>query len=110
MAKARATIVVSDAEDEAPEEYHQIIDWLIKWEKGARIVGYDNANLEHVWDVEGGVAAIAELPRALLRDSAWARDGGRKAPVGKMKFSISRAKRLRNRARTAAGPEKDEEA
>lgn len=99
MAKARATIVVSDAEDEPPEEYHWVVDWLVRWEKGARIVGYDNSDLEHVWDVEGGTDAISELPAALLRDSAWSRDGGKKAPVGKMKFSVSRAKRLRNRAR-----------
>ena len=103
MAKARATIVVEDGGDEPPEAYHQIVDWLIRWEKGARIVGYDFRDLEHVWDVEGRVDAIAELPREVLRESAWVRDGGRKAPVGKMKFSISRAKRLRNRARAAAG-------
>ncbi len=105
MAKARATIVVTDAEDEPPEEYHEIVDWLIRWEKGARIVGYDFRDLEHIWDVEGGTDAIAELPRNLLRESAWSRDGGKKSPVGKMKFSISRAKRLRNRARTAAKEE-----
>jgi len=99
MAKARATIVVSDAEDDPPEEYHEIIDWLIRWEKTTRIVGYDFRDLEHIWDVEGGTDAIAALPTHLLRGTAWSRDGGKKAPVGKMKFSISRAKRLRNRAR-----------
>ena len=99
MAKTRATIVVPDAVDDPPEEYHWVVDWLIRCEKTTRIVGYDFRDLEHVWDVEGGADAMAELPLALLRDSAWSRDGGKKAPVGKMKFSISRAKRLRNRAR-----------
>ena len=107
MAKARATIVVQDADDEPSEDYHTVVDWLVKWEKGARIVGYDFRDLEHVWDVDGGVDAIAELPQALLRNTAWARDGGKKAPVGKMKFSISRAKRLRNRARRSESEEGD---
>jgi len=71
MAKARATIVVSDAEDEPSEEYHWVVDWLIRWEKGARIVGYDFRDLEHIWDVEGGTDAIAELPPAYLRETAW---------------------------------------
>lgn len=102
MAKARATIVVTDAEDEPTEDYHAVVDWLIRWEKGARIVGYEFRDLEHIWDVDGGVEAIGELPPSLLRETAWSRDGGRKAPVGKMKFSIARAKRLRNRARRAA--------
>ncbi len=99
MAKVRATIVVTDDGNEPPEAYHQIVDWLIRWEKGARIAGYDFRDLQHVWDVEGGTDAIRELPPILLKDSVWARNGGKKAPVGKMKFSISRAKRLRNRAR-----------
>ena len=99
MVKTRATIVVPDAIDDPPEEYHWVVDWLIRCEKTTRIVGYDFHDLKHVWDVEGGADAMAELPPALLRDSAWSRDGGKKAPVGKMKFSISRAKRLRNRAR-----------
>ncbi len=99
MAKARATIVVEDADDEPSEAYHWVIDWLIRWDKNTRIVGYDFRDLEHVWDVEGGADAISELPPNLLRESAWSRDGGKKAPVGKMKFSLSRAKRLRNRAR-----------
>lgn len=99
MAKLRATIVVADEDDEPSDDYHWVIDWLIRWEKGARIVGYNNRDLEHIWDVEGNGESISELPAKLLRDTAWARDGGKKAPVGKMKFSISRAKRLRNRAR-----------
>ena len=99
MAKARATIVVVDDEDEPPGAYHEIVDWLIRWEKTTRIVGYDFRDLEHVWDVEGGTDAIAALPSKLLRQTAWSRDGGKKAPVGKMKFSINKAKRLRNRAR-----------
>lgn len=105
MAKTRATLVVEDGDDEPPEMYHEIVDWLIKWEKGARIVGYNFVDLEHVWDVEGGSDAMSELSPKWLRESAWARDGGKKAPVGKMKFSISRAKRLRNRARREAEPE-----
>ena len=99
MAKARATIVVGDSEDEPIEDYHWVVDWLIRWDKNSRIVGYDFRDLEHIWDVEGGSDAIGELLPRLLRETAWSRDGGKKAPTGKMKFSISRAKRLRNRAR-----------
>lgn len=99
MAKARATILVSDGDDEHPPEYHWVIDWLVRSGKDVRIVGYDFRDLAHVWDVDGSTQAIAELPPKLTRESAWARDGGKKAPVGKMKFSLSRAKRLRNRER-----------
>lgn len=112
MAKARVTIAVPDAGDEPPEEYHWVVDWLIRWKKDARIMGYANDDLEHVWDMEGSHAAMAEVPAAIRRDTDWsAKSGGKnksRHAAGSMRFSVNKAKRLRNRARRAGGEYKDE--
>jgi hypothetical protein len=112
MAKARATIVVPDAEDEPPEAYHWVVDWLIRWKKDARIMGYSSEDLQHVWDMEGSHAAMAEIPPEIRRETEWsAKSGGKnksRHAAGSMKFSVNKAKRLRNRARRASGEYKDD--
>lgn len=104
--KARATIFVEEAEEGPSTDYDWVIDWLVRWSDKTRIAGYSGEEYEHIWDVEGSRAAIAELPDAYLRSSDWVAptsDGwqNRTSRLG-MKFSLSKAKRLRNRARASS--------
>ncbi len=101
--KARATIFVQESEDGVSTDYDWVIDWLVRWSTKTRIAGYANSGYDHTWDIDGLRSAIAEIPEEYLRAGDWVEptsDGWKnRSSALDMKFSLSKAKRLRNRAR-----------
>jgi len=67
----RITIFANDPEDKHSVDYQWVIEWLERWKAVLRVANYATGGWEHIWDIEGSEAAIAEVPDHLLCASEW---------------------------------------
>ena len=68
----RVTIFVDHPGNGAPPELALVREWLKKWSGVVAEKSYSSGGAEHLWDVEGPLVAMRELPKYLFCLSKWA--------------------------------------
>jgi len=68
---ARLTIFVDHPGNEDPPELIWVLEWLDRWKGTVRVANYSSGGWEHLWDVEGPLPALREVPAELRCDGAW---------------------------------------
>ena len=53
-------------------DYLFVLAWLERWPNSVRVERCSTGGWEHVWDIEGPLEALKEVPKRFFCASAWA--------------------------------------
>lgn len=60
-----------DPDEERPPEFVWVQQWLERWKDEVRVVDYSTGGWEHLWNVEGPVEALREVPMEIRCAGEW---------------------------------------